>query len=204
MSGLLQDEPPQPDCCDKTTVPRVSPDEPRGGGEPLQGLTLASHGVLEEAQKRGRLKCLRCGGSRMFFCYTCCLLVGVTPKEIPSVKVCKSLELVWRFTDKDPYRFMLFWKNCPLCTWIDPDVMLVWQCWHAVSFLLLSSLWRLTSSSIPTRRMEKAQQSMPKSLRLVMSRYTHTPAYLTMRKTRWVFSLSHSNALVYSTFFLLS
>lgn len=94
MSGLLQDQLPHPDCCDKTTVRRDSPDHHRGGKEPLQGLTLASHTVLEEAQKRGRLKCLKCGGSRMFFCYTCCLLVGVTPKEIPSVKVCKSLELV--------------------------------------------------------------------------------------------------------------
>lgn len=123
MSGLLQDQPPHRDCCDKAAVPRDSPDEHRAGGEPLRGLTLASHGVLEEAQKRGRLKCLRCGGSRMFFCYTCCLLVGVTPKEIPSVKVCKSLELAVWFTDKDSCRYMmLFEKNRLLYTWIDFDV----------------------------------------------------------------------------------
>ena len=54
---------------------------------PLQGLKLASHAVLEEAQQQGRLKCLKCGGSRMFFCYTCCSLVGVVENEVPSVKV---------------------------------------------------------------------------------------------------------------------
>uniref|UniRef100_A0A3Q3JNB7 tRNA-uridine aminocarboxypropyltransferase 1 n=1 Tax=Monopterus albus TaxID=43700 RepID=A0A3Q3JNB7_MONAL len=39
-------------------------------------LKLASHAVLEKAQQRGRVKCSKCGGSRMFFCYTCCSLVG--------------------------------------------------------------------------------------------------------------------------------
>lgn len=55
--------------------------------QPLQSLKLASHAVLEEAQQRGRLKCSKCGGSRKFFCYTCCSLVGVTQEEIPIIKV---------------------------------------------------------------------------------------------------------------------
>lgn len=55
--------------------------------QPLQGLKLASHTVLEKAQQRGRSKCVKCGGSRMFFCYTCCLLVDVSLQEIPIVKV---------------------------------------------------------------------------------------------------------------------
>ncbi|CAF99855.1 unnamed protein product, partial [Tetraodon nigroviridis] len=54
---------------------------------PLQSLKLASHAVLEEAQQRGRLKCSKCGGSRKFFCYTCCLLVGVTQEDVPLIKV---------------------------------------------------------------------------------------------------------------------
>ena len=59
--------------------------------QPLHGLSLASHAVLEKAQQRGRVKCSKCGGSRMFFCYTCCSLVGVTHIEIPSVKVSERL-----------------------------------------------------------------------------------------------------------------
>lgn len=92
MSSLLQDQLLRPSCCDKT-VSSDSPDVHQAKREPLQGLKLAPHAVLEEAQKRGRLKCSKCGGSRMFFCYTCCLLVGVTPKEIPSIKVSESLKI---------------------------------------------------------------------------------------------------------------
>lgn len=74
-------------CCGKTAAST----EPSNTGEvpeqPLQSLKLASHAVLEEAQQRGRLKCSKCGGSRKFFCYTCCSLVGVTQEEIPIIKV---------------------------------------------------------------------------------------------------------------------
>ncbi|XP_058854657.1 tRNA-uridine aminocarboxypropyltransferase 1-like isoform X2 [Acipenser ruthenus] len=55
--------------------------------EPLQNLHLASHEVLERAQTAGRSKCSKCSGSRMFYCYTCCSLVGVSQEEIPKVKV---------------------------------------------------------------------------------------------------------------------
>lgn len=75
------------ECRDKTSAST----EPSNVGEvteqPLQSLKLASHAVLEEAQQRGRLKCSKCGGSRKFFCYTCCSLVGVTQEEIPIIKV---------------------------------------------------------------------------------------------------------------------
>lgn len=55
---------------------------------PLQQLQLASHKVLEKAQKSGRSKCPRCNSSRMFYCYTCFVPVETVPtKEIPTVKV---------------------------------------------------------------------------------------------------------------------
>uniref|UniRef100_A0A3P9LJQ6 tRNA-uridine aminocarboxypropyltransferase 1 n=1 Tax=Oryzias latipes TaxID=8090 RepID=A0A3P9LJQ6_ORYLA len=60
---------------------------------PLQGLKLASHKVLEKAQQTGRLKCSKCGGSRMFFCYTCCSLVGVSIQEIP-IKLPVKIDII--------------------------------------------------------------------------------------------------------------
>ncbi|XP_051919629.1 tRNA-uridine aminocarboxypropyltransferase 1 [Hippocampus zosterae] len=62
--------------------------------QPLQGLKLASHTVLEKAQQRGRSKCVKCGGSRMFFCYTCCLLVDVSLQEIPIVKLPVKIDII--------------------------------------------------------------------------------------------------------------
>uniref|UniRef100_H3CVX3 tRNA-uridine aminocarboxypropyltransferase 1 n=1 Tax=Tetraodon nigroviridis TaxID=99883 RepID=H3CVX3_TETNG len=61
---------------------------------PLQSLKLASHAVLEEAQQRGRLKCSKCGGSRKFFCYTCCLLVGVTQEDVPLIKLPVKIDII--------------------------------------------------------------------------------------------------------------
>lgn len=87
MSSLDQDQHLHLSCCDKTTVSSDSSDSCEQTKQPLQGLKLASHAVLEKAQQRGRLKCSKCGGSRMFFCYTCCSLVGVTLQEIPITKV---------------------------------------------------------------------------------------------------------------------
>jgi hypothetical protein len=71
---------------DKDSKP-VTKQNPVPASPPLHGLKLAPHRELEQAQQRGRLKCSSCGGSRMFFCYTCCSLVGVSQQEIPSVKV---------------------------------------------------------------------------------------------------------------------
>ena len=49
---------------------------------------LASQEVLQKAQQNGRSKCLKCGGSRMFYCYTCYVPVENVPTEqIPHVKV---------------------------------------------------------------------------------------------------------------------
>ncbi|KAG5849006.1 tRNA-uridine aminocarboxypropyltransferase 1 [Anguilla rostrata] len=61
---------------------------------PLQGLKLASHEVLEKAQLTGRLKCSKCSGSRMFYCYTCFSLVGVTPQEIPTIKLPVKIDII--------------------------------------------------------------------------------------------------------------
>uniref|UniRef100_A0AAV2LTV1 tRNA-uridine aminocarboxypropyltransferase 1 n=1 Tax=Knipowitschia caucasica TaxID=637954 RepID=A0AAV2LTV1_KNICA len=61
---------------------------------PLQDLKLASHQVLEQAQEKGRLKCDKCGGSRMFFCYTCCCLVGVSPQNVPLLKLPVKIDII--------------------------------------------------------------------------------------------------------------
>ncbi|CAO2578992.1 tRNA-uridine aminocarboxypropyltransferase 1 [Lemmus lemmus] len=56
--------------------------------DPLQNLRLASQEVLHKAQRSGRSRCLQCGGSRMFYCYTCCVPVENVPTEqIPLVQV---------------------------------------------------------------------------------------------------------------------
>ncbi|XP_056268626.1 tRNA-uridine aminocarboxypropyltransferase 1, partial [Pseudoliparis swirei] len=61
---------------------------------PGPGLRLASHAVLQEAQRRGRLKCSKCGGSRMFFCYTCCSLLGVELQDIPLIKLPVKIDII--------------------------------------------------------------------------------------------------------------
>ncbi|XP_060734471.1 tRNA-uridine aminocarboxypropyltransferase 1 isoform X2 [Tachysurus vachellii] len=55
--------------------------------DPLQGLVLSPHTVLDEAHHTGRLKCSTCGSSRLLYCYTCCCLVGLNPQLIPNIKV---------------------------------------------------------------------------------------------------------------------
>lgn len=56
--------------------------------DPLQNLRLASQEVLQKAQQSGRSKCLKCGGSRMFYCYTCYVPVENVPiEQMPLVKV---------------------------------------------------------------------------------------------------------------------
>ncbi|XP_026233437.1 DTW domain-containing protein 1 [Anabas testudineus] len=94
MSSLDQDQRLHRGCRDKTTVSSDSSDTHELAKQPLQGLKLASHAVLEKAQQMGRLKCSKCGGSRMFFCYTCCSLVGVTLQEIPSIKLPVKIDII--------------------------------------------------------------------------------------------------------------
>ncbi|KAG7482630.1 hypothetical protein JOB18_026226 [Solea senegalensis] len=94
MSSLDQDQHLLLSCRDKTTVPTDSSDAPELAKHPLCGLKLASHAVLEKAQQRGRLKCPKCGGSRMFFCYTCCSLLGVGLQEIPSIKLPVKIDII--------------------------------------------------------------------------------------------------------------
>ncbi|AWP01374.1 putative DTW domain-containing protein 1 isoform 5 [Scophthalmus maximus] len=94
MSGLDQDQHLQLGCRDKTTVSSDSSGTRELAKQPLHGLKLASHAVLEKAQQRGRLKCSKCGGSRMFFCYTCCSLLGVSLQEIPLIKLPVKIDII--------------------------------------------------------------------------------------------------------------
>ncbi|XP_041644857.1 tRNA-uridine aminocarboxypropyltransferase 1 isoform X2 [Cheilinus undulatus] len=94
MSSLDQDQRLHPSCRDKTTVSSDSSDACELAKQPFQGLKLASHEVLENAQQKGRLKCAKCGGSRMFFCYTCCSLVGVALQEIPLIKLPVKIDII--------------------------------------------------------------------------------------------------------------
>ncbi|KAF7666624.1 hypothetical protein LDENG_00099250 [Lucifuga dentata] len=93
MNSLDHGQLLHPSCPDKTVFSDSS-DTHELAKQPLQGLKLASHGVLDEAQQRGRLKCSKCGGSRMFFCYTCCSLVGVSLEEIPLIKLPVKLDII--------------------------------------------------------------------------------------------------------------
>ncbi|XP_034049522.1 DTW domain-containing protein 1 [Thalassophryne amazonica] len=94
MSSLDQDQLLLPNCLDKTKVSSDPSDSHEPAKQPLHGLKLASHLVLETAQQRGRLKCSKCGGSRMFFCYTCCSLVGVSQQEIPFIKLPVKIDII--------------------------------------------------------------------------------------------------------------
>ncbi|XP_068588316.1 tRNA-uridine aminocarboxypropyltransferase 1 [Cebidichthys violaceus] len=94
MSGLDPDQRLHPSRRNKTTASGDSSDAPELAKLPLQGLKLASHAVLEKAQERGRLKCSRCGGSRMFFCYTCCSLLGVNMQDIPVIKLPVKIDII--------------------------------------------------------------------------------------------------------------
>lgn len=64
-------------------------------GDPLQNLCLASQEVLRKAQQSGRSRCRQCGGSRMFYCYTCCVPVGNVPTEqIPCVQLPLKIDII--------------------------------------------------------------------------------------------------------------
>lgn len=63
--------------------------------DPLPNLCLASQEVLKKAQQNGRSKCLKCGGSRMFYCYTCYVPVENVPVEqIPHVKLPLKIDII--------------------------------------------------------------------------------------------------------------
>ncbi|XP_054954554.1 tRNA-uridine aminocarboxypropyltransferase 1 isoform X3 [Pan paniscus] len=63
--------------------------------DPLQNLCLASQEVLQKAQQSGRSKCLKCGGSRMFYCYTCYVPVENVPiEQIPLVKLPLKIDII--------------------------------------------------------------------------------------------------------------
>ncbi|KAM5170693.1 tRNA-uridine aminocarboxypropyltransferase 1 [Mantella aurantiaca] len=61
----------------------------------LKDLQVSSQEVLEIAQKKGRSKCPKCNGSRMFYCYTCYVPVESVPiGEIPSVKLPVKIDII--------------------------------------------------------------------------------------------------------------
>lgn len=63
--------------------------------DPLQDLCLASQDVLHKAQQSGRSRCLKCGGSRMFYCYTCYGPVENVPTEqIPLVQLPLKIDII--------------------------------------------------------------------------------------------------------------
>uniref|UniRef100_A0A2I3H9Q4 tRNA-uridine aminocarboxypropyltransferase n=1 Tax=Nomascus leucogenys TaxID=61853 RepID=A0A2I3H9Q4_NOMLE len=63
--------------------------------DPLQNLCLASQEVLQKARQSGRSKCLKCGGSRMFYCYTCYVPVENVPiEQIPLVKLPLKIAII--------------------------------------------------------------------------------------------------------------
>ncbi|XP_005376748.1 PREDICTED: DTW domain-containing protein 1 isoform X1 [Chinchilla lanigera] len=63
--------------------------------DPLQNLCLASQEILRKAQQSGRSKCLKCGGSRMFYCYTCYVPVENVPiEQIPVVKLPLKIDII--------------------------------------------------------------------------------------------------------------
>ncbi|KTG06678.1 hypothetical protein cypCar_00025558 [Cyprinus carpio] len=60
----------------------------------LSGLRLASHAPLDAAQRVGRRKCSRCGASRMFYCYSCCALVGLETRDVPTVELPVKIDII--------------------------------------------------------------------------------------------------------------
>ncbi|XP_023421697.1 tRNA-uridine aminocarboxypropyltransferase 1 isoform X2 [Cavia porcellus] len=63
--------------------------------DPLQNLCLASQEILQKAQRSGRSRCVKCGGSRMFYCYTCYVPVENVPGgQIPLVKLPLKIDII--------------------------------------------------------------------------------------------------------------
>ncbi|XP_038669185.1 tRNA-uridine aminocarboxypropyltransferase 1 [Scyliorhinus canicula] len=61
----------------------------------FKDLKLASQTILETLQQNGRSKCPKCRSSRMFYCYSCCILVdGVNSDEIPQVKLPLKIDII--------------------------------------------------------------------------------------------------------------
>ncbi|XP_051896612.1 tRNA-uridine aminocarboxypropyltransferase 1 isoform X2 [Pristis pectinata] len=61
----------------------------------FKDLKLASQTVLETLQQNGRSKCPKCQSSRMFYCYSCFLLVdGVSSDKIPQVKLPLKIDII--------------------------------------------------------------------------------------------------------------
>ncbi|KAK1785278.1 hypothetical protein P4O66_018672 [Electrophorus voltai] len=95
MSENTADELPKPqETCQTKEKQSDQRDIREQADQALQGLALAPHHALYTAQKTGRLKCSTCGGSRMFYCYTCCSLVGLNPQQIPVVQLPVKIDII--------------------------------------------------------------------------------------------------------------
>ncbi|XP_040269957.1 tRNA-uridine aminocarboxypropyltransferase 1 isoform X1 [Bufo bufo] len=65
------------------------------GNNLWEKLKLSSQVVLETAQKKGRSKCPKCNGSRMFYCYTCYVPVESVPTgDFPTVKLPVKIDII--------------------------------------------------------------------------------------------------------------
>ncbi|XP_078283238.1 tRNA-uridine aminocarboxypropyltransferase 1 isoform X2 [Rhinoraja longicauda] len=74
---------------------QLSEVDEQGGSDFFKDLKLASQTVLETAQQKGRSKCPKCQSSRMFYCYSCFLLVdGVNSDKIPQVKLPLKIDII--------------------------------------------------------------------------------------------------------------
>ncbi|XP_017321586.1 tRNA-uridine aminocarboxypropyltransferase 1 isoform X2 [Ictalurus punctatus] len=73
---------------------KMEEEEDNDDEDPLRGLVLSPHTVLDEAHHTGRLKCSTCGSSRLLYCYTCCCLVGLNPQLIPNVKLPVKIDII--------------------------------------------------------------------------------------------------------------
>lgn len=69
-------------------------EDPQPESSALSGLKIASHAPLDDAQRAGRMKCTRCGCSRMFFCYSCGALVGLQPGDVPRVTLPVKIDII--------------------------------------------------------------------------------------------------------------
>lgn len=152
---------------------------------PLQNLQIASHEVLEKAQKSGRSKCPKCGSSRMFYCYSCYVPVETVPtKQIPVVKVSIFCIYLLDMQGGDKICSVLqtfFFKG----TFPGFSGSTRWHVYLGLTCAFISCcscLWRLTSLNTQMKMMAKALLYMLSSWPLKMLWFTHTLAFLNMKK----------------------
>ncbi|KAG9489310.1 tRNA-uridine aminocarboxypropyltransferase 1 isoform X2 [Eleutherodactylus coqui] len=89
----------------------------------LEKLKVSSQVVLETAQKKGRSKCPKCNGSRMFYCYTCYVPVESVPTvDIPTVKLPVKIDIIKHPNETDgkstaPHAKLLAYEDVSMYTY---------------------------------------------------------------------------------------